>query len=255
MVFLRCRHTMVPFVGLREEAYTAKAIVTAFDAFSIVMLGISFIGATLLWVGWRRYRKKQDDERIYRYTTRGLFLSLISFFLYFNSIFISGVLFFFFQTNTDVGITRRLKPPMENVEKVKVNERNVMYVLIDKNDGLTVNGYPSDISTLKDEVKFFITPRPNDESAPEVESRDIENLGEVLLSKGVISLQNDRGTSYAMYIMVQNEVARAFNELREDMAWERFHKHFDQLDEEQTKAICEAIPIRVSEAEPVERDP
>ena len=52
-----------------------------------------------------------------------------------------------------------------------------------------------------------------------------------MMSKGVISLQNDRGTSYAMYISVQNELARAFNELKEEMAWKHFHKHLDQLHE------------------------
>ena len=76
-------------------------------------------------------------------------------------------------------------------------------------------------------------------------------VGDVLMSKGVISLQNDRGTSYAMYISVQNELARAFNELKEELAWKKFHKHLDQLTEDQTKAINDAVPVRVSEAEPV----
>ena len=96
-----------------------------------------------------------------------------------------------------------------------------------------------------------MTPRPNDETAPEVETKTFELVGDVLMSKGVISLQNDRGTSYAMYISVQNELARAFNEMKEDLAWKKFHKHLDQLTEDQTKAINEAVPVRVSEAEPV----
>ena len=163
--------------------------------------------------------------------------------------------FFLMTTSMDVdyGITRRLPPPVEqNDDDVKVKERNVMNVLINKNNKLMINGRPSDISLLKEEAKHFMTPRPGDESAPEVETKNIEMLGDVLMSKGVISLQNDRGTSYAMYISVQNELARAFNELKEEMAWRHFHKHLDQLNEDQTKAIGEAVPVRVSEAEPVE---
>jgi len=163
--------------------------------------------------------------------------------------------FFLMTTSMDVdyGITRRLPPPVEqNDDDVKVKERNVMNVLINKNNRLMVNGRPSDVSLLKDDAKQFMTPRPGDETAPEVETKSIELLGDVLMSKGVISLQNDRGTSYAMYISVQNELARAFNELKEEMAWRHFHKHLDQLNEDQTKAVNEAVPVRVSEAEPVE---
>lgn len=163
--------------------------------------------------------------------------------------------FFLMTTSMDVdyGITRRLPPPVEqNDEDVKVKERNVMNVLVNKNDRLLVNGRPSDITMLKDQAKQFMTPNPNDPTSPEVETKNFELIGDVLMSKGVISLQNDRGTSYAMYISVQNELARAFNELKEEMSLQKFHKHYDQLNEDQTKAINDAVPVRVSEAEPVE---
>jgi len=163
--------------------------------------------------------------------------------------------FFLMTTSMDVdyGITRRLPPPVEqNDDEVKVKERNVMNVMVNKSDKLLVNSRPCDISMLKDIAKDFMTPHPGVETAPEVETKHFDLLGDVLMSKGVISLQNDRGTSYAMYISVQNELARAFNELKDDLAMKVFHKHLDQLTEEQTKAINEAVPVRVSEAEPVE---
>ena len=164
--------------------------------------------------------------------------------------------FFLMTTSMDVdyGITRRLPPPVEqNDDDIKVKERNVMNVLVNKNDRLMVNGYPSDISLLKDEAKRFMTPNPNDPTSPETEPKTIENLGDVLMSKGVISLQNDRGTSYAMYISVQNELARAFNELKDEMSMKHYGKHYDKLtNEDQIKAINDAVPVRVSEAEPVE---
>ena len=36
--------------------------------------------------------------------------------------------------------------------------------------------------------------------------------------KHVISLQNDRGSSYQAYISVQNELVAAYNELRDELA-------------------------------------
>ena len=51
---------------------------------------------------------------------------------------------------------------------------------------------------------------------PEIQSKYIEELGkEITTSKGVISLKNDRGTSYKMYIAVQNELVAAYNFLRD----------------------------------------
>jgi len=168
------------------------------------------------------------------------------------------LLCFFLMTtsmDTDYGLVRRLPPPVENnVEDVKVKERNVMNVLINKNDKLMVDGRQMKVKELKPKVIEFMTPREGDESAPEVEYKNIQGLGDVLMSKGVISLQNDRGTSYEMYISVQNELAAAFKELRDEKAKKYFNgKTFDQLNESQTKAISDAVPIRISEAEPVEK--
>lgn len=167
------------------------------------------------------------------------------------------LLVFFLVTTTmdvDSGITRRLPPPVEDPEMdVKVKERNIMNVMINKYDKMLVNGKPGDIATLKDMTKEFITPRPNDEKAPETEVKEIELLGNVMLSKGVVSLKNDRGTSYLMYISVQNELARAFNEVKDEMSLRYFGQHFaDLTDEDKINAINKAVPVRISEAEPEE---
>ena len=168
------------------------------------------------------------------------------------------LLIFFLVTttmDTDSGITRRLPPPVENPEMdFKVIERNIMNVLINKYDKLLVNGKPGDVATLKDMTKEFITPRPSDEKAPEVEVKDIELIPEaVMISKGVVSLKNDRGTSYSMYISVQNELAKAFNERKDELSLRYFNQHFaDLTDKDKIEAINKAVPVRISEAEPEE---
>lgn len=165
------------------------------------------------------------------------------------------LLIFFLVTTTmdvDSGITRRLPPPIETPEDIKIKERNVLNVLVNKNDRLLVDGKPGDIRTLKDVAKRFMTPVfPDDPNYPETELVNVPGLGDVHISKGVISLKNDRGTSYDMYIRVQNELARAFNELRDELSSRRFGLKYNQItDEEQIKAINEAVPMRISEAEP-----
>ena len=167
------------------------------------------------------------------------------------------LLIFFLVTttmDTDSGIFRRLPPPVENPDMdVKVKERNILNVMINKYDKLMVNGRPCDISELKDKTRDFITPKPNDEKAPEVEVKEIEMIGNFMTNKGVVSLKNDRGTSYQMYIAVQNELAKAFNELREEVAMTYFKQHYaDITDKDKVDAVNKAVPVRISEAEPEE---
>ena len=50
--------------------------------------------------------------------------------------------------------------------------------------------------------------------------------------------------------MVQNELARAFNEIKDELSVSKFGVKVDQLTEEKRDAINEAVPVRVSEAEP-----
>ncbi len=61
---------------------------------------------------------------------------------------------------------------------------------------------------------------------------------------------NDRGTSYQAYIDVQNELVRAYNELRDDIALSKWHVRYEELNEDQKSAIREIYPQRISEAEP-----
>lgn len=154
--------------------------------------------------------------------------------------------------NTDMGIARRLPPPLPpNQEIPDVRERNIFIVKINSKDRLLFNGEVGDISLLKDRAKEFLSNPSNDPNLPEKENIYIEGFGEEYpVSKGVISLQNDRGTSYDMYFRVQNELAAAIHELREDLSQERFSKKYEDINDEQREAIETAIPIAISEAEP-----
>ncbi len=166
------------------------------------------------------------------------------------------LLIFFLVTTTmdvDSGITRKLPPPVEdNVEDVIVKNRNVLKVLINSHNRLLIDGKPGDISMLKNKVIDFMSIHPNNDSYPEFSLKHIDELGlDIQMSKGIISLKNDRGTSYNMYITVQNELASAFNEMKNELSLKLFGLNFTQLiDKNKIKGINKAIPVRISEAEP-----
>ena len=166
------------------------------------------------------------------------------------------LLCYFLMTTTmdqDSGLSRRLPPiPDENqkVEDQKVNRRNIIIVRINSADRLFAGNEVLDVSLLKDKIKLFLTNPLNDPNLPEKEEKEIEGFGTYAASKGVISLQNDRGTSYQAYIAVQNELVKAVNELRDEFAKANFGKTYIQLDEDKQKIVREAVPQQISEAEP-----
>lgn len=164
------------------------------------------------------------------------------------------LIFFLVATtmNTDAGINRTL-PPWADVEQTdapQIKERNLMEVKVNQYDQILAGGKQVHITQLKDAAKDFYLNRTNDENMPEKVTKNIALIGNFPVTEGVISLQNDRGTSYEMYIMVQNELTRAINEIRESISEQYFHKKFAELTEDESKAVREAMPTKISEAEP-----
>ena len=154
------------------------------------------------------------------------------------------LLIFFLVTTTmdvDSGIARKL-PPMPDEEMQEddsqINAKNIYVVLINTNNQLLVEGELMDISQLREGAKRFINNNgidPNLSDNPD---------------KAIISLQNDRGTEYKTYIQVQNELAAAYNELRNDAALNKFGKRYIDLNKTDKKEIRKMYPQKISEAEP-----
>ena len=138
----------------------------------------------------------------------------------------------------------------QKVDDQKVNRRNIIIVKINSADRLFAGNEMLDISQLKDKIKEFLTNPADDPNLPEKEMKNIEGLGEYPVSKGVISLQNDRGTSYDTYFRVQNELTAAINEMRDELSREKFNRPYKDLDQDHKDAIDKAIPVAISEAEP-----
>lgn len=164
------------------------------------------------------------------------------------------LLVFFLATttmNVDSGMFRRLPPfQPDNTEAPKIAKRNILQILVNRNDQLAVNGELADVSKLKDRTVEFILNPANSEDLPEKSVKDIPFFGNVEVSKGIISLQSDKGTSYEMYIAVQDQLAAAYNEVRDMKSQAKWGKNFINLNSEQQDAIKDLVPMSISEAEP-----
>lgn len=173
------------------------------------------------------------------------------------------LIFFLVATtmNTDTGLGRMLPPmPPEDVqqENIKVKERNLFLVLISGSGnimaGTSGNQEIIDIHQLKDKTKEFILNPMEDANLPEKvdETFDLPDGSKWTypVSQGVVSLQTTRDTGYQSYIMVQNELTRAFNEVRDEVSMRKFGSKFADLTQGQRDVISKAIPLKISEAEP-----
>lgn len=171
------------------------------------------------------------------------------------------LIFFLVATTMDVdsGISRLLPPMPEEDQQdddSEIRERNVFVVLINRDDQLFVEKEVVSVDQLKDLTKEFIVNPLNKDNLSEKRAVTVDYFGDVMVSKGVISLQNDNGTSYGQYIAVQNELAAAVNELRNDICVQKFGRKYDDLDPlnevegEIIDAVKKVYPMAISEAEP-----
>ena len=173
------------------------------------------------------------------------------------------LIFFLVATtmNTDTGLVRMLPPmPPEDQpqDEIKVKERNLFLVFINGRGDIMAGAAGKqeaiDLRQLKDRTKEFILNPLDDENLPEKANKDIElpdgGKWGYPVSEGVVSLQTTRDTGYQSYIMVQNELTRAFNEVRDEVAQRKFGAKFADLPEELRNAVSKAVPLKISEAEP-----
>jgi len=171
------------------------------------------------------------------------------------------LLIFFLVTtsmDTDMGLARRLpNPPDPDQEdaQVDIKARNILYVRLNSAGQLWIEDETTrdygEFSELRHRVKEFIKNEQNYSKWPEKHVKNIDLLGRCFVTdKHVISVQTDRGTPYNAYFQVQNELVAAYNELRNEISKEKFHREYQYLTDDEKKAIREYYPQNISEAEP-----
>lgn len=152
------------------------------------------------------------------------------------------LLIFFLITTTmasEQGILNLLPPKIDEPQDIqKFKERNLLKILVNKDDYLLVEGQYMNIEDLAEFTERFITNNGRD---PDLSDSP---------DKAVVSLKNDRGTSYNRYISVQNELRRAYKNVRNDLSEAQFGKKYDDLSEKQQDWITHKVPQKISEAEP-----
>lgn len=185
------------------------------------------------------------------------------------------LLIFFLVTTTievDSGISSKLPPPIpEDTPPPTFNKKNIFQVVVNAENRLLVEEEDMQIKDLTAAaVKFLDNGGGTDpRNACNYCRGDKDPESSDNPEKAIISLVNDRQTSYKMYLAVTNELVRAYTILRDREAnrlynesyqsmtkrlaeWPATDKDTPEYDElnDKIKAVQKLFPRNLSEAEP-----
>jgi hypothetical protein len=187
------------------------------------------------------------------------------------------LLIFFLVTTTmdvDAGIARKL--PEKNQEDqpvtVTIKQKNVLDIVVNRNNQILVEGTDYvQVKDIREIAKNFIdngggVGNPVDDKPGEPcdyceGERDPESSDHP--SKAVISLQSARGTTYGMYVSIQNEIEAAYNELRDRLSLKLYKRSYKDLLKDYKDSGSESVkekidnlkdkyPQIISEPEPIQ---
>ncbi len=127
---------------------------------------------------------------------------------------------------------------------VKLREVCRIYIGTKSESLIYCHGKWMPISLLKDAVKEYVSNVGGDDifETPEV--------GMLRQMYAVIALQAERGVKYKTYFAVQNEISKAYNELRNELAYKLWSCSYNQLQPHRQSIIRMVYPIVVSDVEP-----
>ncbi|MFP2994532.1 biopolymer transporter ExbD [Spongiivirga sp. MCCC 1A20706] len=148
------------------------------------------------------------------------------------------------KIEADEGINTRLASE-DNVPTIQLNDRNVMEISINDKKEILVEGAFINVTEITELTKKFIDNNGDGsciycDGARLASSSDNPN-------DAIVSLQHMRTTDYKFYVTVQNELIKAYNQLRNIAAKKQFGADYNALTKEQQKQIREQYPRKITE--------
>ncbi|WP_295937535.1 peptidoglycan DD-metalloendopeptidase family protein [uncultured Alistipes sp.] len=163
---------------------------------------------------------------------------------------------------------KRVLPPYStttagNVNVVEANEKSIvsrnLFVININSRGQILAGPSKALQIVTAEqlparIKTFLLNASDDPAMAEKVTAKVElPAGDVIyypVSRGILSMQVDRATTYDNYVKVQSLVEQAYTGLRDEAARDIFEKPFSELSDAERQTIQKVVPMTVSEAQP-----
>ena len=143
------------------------------------------------------------------------------------------LLIFFLVTTTietDSGISRKLPPIEEQEEDVIIKQKNIFTVLLNGKDQILVEDELMELEDIRAAaIEFLDNGGGKGEDACDYCKGKGDPSSSDNPDKATVSLKNERETSYAAYISVQNELVAAYTHLRNIRAEELYGESYSEM--------------------------
>ena len=143
------------------------------------------------------------------------------------------LLIFFLVTTTietDSGISRKLPPIEESEEDVVIKQKNIFTVLLNGKDQILVEDELMELEEIRAAaIEFLDNGGGKEEDSCDYCKGKRDPRSSDNPDKAIISLKNERETSYAAYISVQNELVAAYTYLRNVRAEELYGESYSEM--------------------------
>ncbi len=136
---------------------------------------------------------------------------------------------------------------------VPIRRGNVLIILINSKNQLLSEGKPVDKTELLIGVENFLngkSPFNEVKKGPELKEINLPLVGDVKVSRGVISMQYDRGSDKTFIKNLLNSIGEKHLEARQKASDKYFSQDYFSLSTDKKDMINKIIPIRVSIVEP-----
>lgn len=130
---------------------------------------------------------------------------------------------------TDQGIKVTLAPYEENNADIK--SKDAILVFINSENKILIENIPVRVDEISDKIYQYLTTYYAKKQQP------------------ILALKNDRFTSYHSYIMLYNEIEKAYNQFWNEKALIHFGDSFKSLDQQSKNHIINNYPKNISESE------
>lgn len=159
------------------------------------------------------------------------------------------LLIFFLVTTTiasDKGILRKLPLICESIDCIKdIHENNLLRIVLNDKQEIMIKDKLVNINEVQNLVQAFVDNNGFDKCDYCKGEQSIESSDHP--KNAIISLNHDALTKYEFFINVQDEIAKAYYQLRANYAKEAFNKTPEQLTKVELEIIKKAYPFIVSE--------
>jgi len=143
----------------------------------------------------------------------------------------------------------------ESGKAKEVQERDVFELTINADNSLLYRGEKITPKELNKAAALFISNPYDDIHLPEKFETDVPGFGKYRITENHLFLIHiSREAQYQTYIAVQNEINAAYNELRNNLSFQKWGKRYAELPADLQNAVMQIYPYKISETELISKN-